>query len=309
MNNKKPKVIVIVGPTASGKSDLAVEIALFIKKNSKKFGYRGAEIISADSRQVYKHLDIGSNKITKKETKGIPHHLLSVASPKKTFSVARYQKLAQKAIKQIIKRKNIPIICGGTGLYIDSLIFGYKFPDIKPNAKLRNKLEKMTTSELFELLKSKDKKRAKNIDRHNRRRLIRAIEIVMALKKVPKLKKEEQFDALWIGLKIDKATLKEKITKRLNLRIKKGLIAEVKKLRYKIGLSWKRLESFGMEYKYVAYFLQSKIDKQEMIEKIIKESLLYAKRQMTWFKRNQKIFWIKDKKESLNLIEGFLKER
>jgi tRNA dimethylallyltransferase len=309
MNNKKPKVIVIVGPTASGKSDLAVEIALFIKKNSKKFGFRGAEIISADSRQVYKYLDIGSNKITKKETKGIPHHLLSVASPKKTFSVARYQKLAQKTIKQIIKRKNIPIICGGTGLYIDSLIFGYKFPDVKPNAKLRNKLEKMTTSELFELLKSKDKKRAKNIDRYNRKRLIRALEIVMALKKVPKLEKEEQFDALWIGLKIDKATLKEKITKRLNLRIKKGLIAEVKKLRYKIGLSWKRLESFGMEYKYVSYFLQSKIDKQEMIEKIIKESLLYAKRQMTWFKRNQKISWIKDKKESLNLIEGFLKER
>jgi tRNA dimethylallyltransferase len=309
MNNKKPKVIVIVGPTASGKSDLAVEIALFIKKNSKKFGFRGAEIISADSRQVYKYLDIGSNKITKKETKGIPHHLLSVASPKKTFSVARYQKLAQKTIKQIIKRKNIPIICGGTGLYIDSLIFGYKFPDVEPNAKLRNKLEKMTTSELFELLKSKDKKRAKNIDRYNRKRLIRALEIVMALKKVPKLEKEEQFDALWIGLKIDKATLKEKITKRLNLRIKKGLIAEVKKLRYKIGLSWKRLESFGMEYKYVSYFLQSKIDKQEMIEKIIKESLLYAKRQMTWFKRNQKISWIKDKKESLNLIEGFLKER
>ena len=178
----RPKIIVVLGQTASGKSEFAVKLA-------KKFNPPvGGEIISADSRQVYKGLDIGSGKIIKKEMKGVPHHLLDITSPKRTFTVYQYQKLAKKALKDIIKRGKIPIICGGTGLYIDSIIYGIKFPEVPPNPKLRKKLEKRTTEELFKQLQKLDPRRAQNIDKYNRRRLIRALEIIITTSKpVPTL--------------------------------------------------------------------------------------------------------------------------
>ncbi len=302
------KIIAVVGPTASGKSDLAVNIALFIKKNAKRLGVNGAEIISADSRQIYKWLDIGSNKITAKEMRGIPHYLLSIASPKINFSAARYQRLAVKAIKNITKNNKIPIICGGTGLYIDSVIYGIKFPETKPDLKLRKKLERMETKKLFELLQKKDKNRSLSIDPHNRRRLIRALEINFSTgRPVSALKKELQFNALWLGLSADKNILKGKLAIRLDKRLKKGIVPEVNNLHKKHGLSWKRLESFGLEYKFVAQFLQNKISKEEMKEKIINESAKYAKRQITWFKRNSQIHWIEGKQKALDLVESFLR--
>ncbi|MEK7634419.1 MAG: tRNA (adenosine(37)-N6)-dimethylallyltransferase MiaA, partial [Patescibacteria group bacterium] len=161
------KIIVILGPTSSGKSKLAIKIA-------KKYD---GEIISADSRQVYKKLNIGSGKITKKEMEGIPHYLLDVTSPKRTFTVNQYQKLAKKALKKIIKKGKLPIICGGTGLYIDTLIYDYQLPQVPPQPKLRKQLEKKSTEELFGQLQKLDSRRAQNIDKHNRRRLIRALEI------------------------------------------------------------------------------------------------------------------------------------
>ncbi len=305
---QKPKIIAIVGQTASGKSDIAVDIALFIKKNLKKFNTNGAEIISADSRQIYKNFDIGANKITKKEMRGVKHWLLDVASPRKRFSVSQYQKFSKKAIEHIIKEKKIPIICGGTGFYIDALIYETQFPKVKPNLKLREQLEKMDTEELFKILKNKDPKRAGNIDSKNKRRLIRAVEInILTGKPIDNLKKESKFKTLWLGLSVKNSVLlKERISKRLEKRLKNGLVEEVKKLHQKYGLSWAKLESFGLEYKFTAQFLENKITKEEMKESIISESVKYAKRQMTWFKRNSSINWTNSKKEILNLTNKFL---
>ncbi|MEK7149914.1 MAG: tRNA (adenosine(37)-N6)-dimethylallyltransferase MiaA [Patescibacteria group bacterium] len=307
----RPKIVVILGPTASGKSDLAVEIALQLSSGqAKKSEIKGAEIISADSRQVYKGLDLGSGKITKKEMEGIPHHMLDVANPKKTFTVSQYQKLGQKAIKIILKKNKIPIICGGTGLYIDSLIYNRQFPEVPPQPKLRKKLEKLTTEKLFEKLKKLDSRRAKNIDEHNRRRLIRALEIVIITgKPVPRIAgsidKTAQFDTLIIGIRKSQTELKKAITKRLYKRLKQGMIAEIKNLRRR-GLSWKKLDDFGLEYRFISRYLRGLLNKKEMEKLIIKESQRYAKRQMTWFKRDRQIRWITDKKESFHLIKNFL---
>jgi len=295
--NKK-KLIVVLGPTASGKSDLAVKLA-------KKFN---GEIVSADSRQVYKNMDIGTAKITKKEMQGIPHHLLSVISPKTRFTVAQYRKLAIKAINKILKKGRVPILCGGTGFYIQAVLDGIVIPEVKPDWKLRKKLELMTTKALFGKLKKLDQKRAKNIDKKNRRRLIRALEIVMKTKKpVPPLKKQPlPYSILMLGIKKEKNELRESIRKRLLRRLKQGMIEEVKKL-HKSGVSWKRLEEFGLEYRYIAFYLQNKLTYSGMIEKLQKESEHFSSRQMTWFNKDKRIRWIKKQPEAEKLVKGFLK--
>ncbi len=287
-----PKAIVIVGPTASGKSELAVNLAK---------QYNG-EVISADSRQVYKGLDIGSGKITKKEMRGVPHYLLDVASPKRIFTVARYQKFAQAAVKDILKRGKTPSLCGGTGLYVNSVIHGTAFPAVPPNPKLRRKLEKEPTDRLFSKLKKLDPQRAKTIDAKNRVRLIRALEIVETLGRVPPLQNQPlKLKTLIIGIKKDKKTLKALIKKRLAGQLKNGLVKEVENL-HRQGLSWRRLENLGLEYRWSAYFLQNKISRQEMIENLQKEIWRYAKRQMTWFKKMKNVRWIKTEKEAIKAI-------
>lgn len=302
--NSNNKVIVILGQTATGKSDFAVEIAKIIS----------GEIISADSRQVYKGMNIGTGKITKKEMRGVPHYLLDVIYPKKVFSVSLFQKEANKKIKEIIKKNGIPIVCGGTGLYIESIINGNIFPEVPPNKKLREVLVSKTKEELFEILKKLDNGRAENIDKNNPVRLIRAIEIAQALGNVPTPKQGlgVNFDVLKIGLALPDEILKKRIKNRLLSRIKKGMIKEVKNLHDKEKVSWKRLESFGLEYRHVAYFLQGNITKEEMIEKLNTEIWHYAKRQKTWFKRDKNIIWInptknKDKGLALKEVRKFLK--
>ncbi len=310
------KVIIILGQTSTGKSDFAVSVA-------QKFG---GEIISADSRQVYRGMDLGTGKITKKEMQKIPHYLLDVVSPKKTFSVSDFQKLANKKINEIIKRKNIPIICGGTGFYIDAVVNGTTFPEVPPDAKLREKLSKKSINELFTMLEKLDKDRAKNIDKNNPVRLIRAIEITKTLGKVP-LPKGDTFSAmaenasllgssrykvLKVGLAIPPEILKEKIKVRLLARIKKGMLREIKNLHEKEKISWKRLESLGLEYRYVSYFLQGKLAKPEMIEKLNTEIWHYAKRQKTWFKKDPNTIWINpleihEKALALKKVKEFLK--
>lgn len=318
MSTENNKLIVILGPTSSGKSDLAVQLA-------QKFN---GEVVSADSRQVYKGMDIGSGKITRKEMRGVPHYLLNVAYPKKRFTVAQFQKLAWKEIKKIWKQGKIPILCGGTGLYIQSIVGGLIIPEVPPDAKLRFQLEKLSAEKLFKKLKKLDPRRAKNIDRHNRRRLIRALEIIIKTgQPVPELlfKPSEvcprtisprtDLGLLQIGITQPKEKLKKLIKKRLHKRLKprtrtssvrgrQDMVAEVKNLR-RSGLSWKRLEEFGLEYRAIAQYLQGKITRQEMIDKIQIESEQYAKRQMTWFKRDKRIKWIKNYKEAERLVKNF----
>ena len=290
------KLLVILGPTASGKTELSVKLA-------KKYN---GEVVSADSRQVYRGMDIGSAKITKKEMKGVPHHLLNVANPKSRFSVAQYQKLALKAIKDIQKRRKLPILVGGTGFYIQSVIDGIVIPKVKPNWELRRKLEKIALPELVKKLAELDPARAGVIDQNNPRRVLRALEIVLTTgKPIQKLEAKNQFDVLQIGLKKSPKELKENIHKRLAKRIDK-IIKEVKKLRK--TLSWKRLEEFGLEYRFVAQYLQNKITKEEMIERIEIESAQFAKSQMTWFKRDKRIKWVKDYKKVLPTIDKFIKK-
>ncbi|MDP2629917.1 MAG: tRNA (adenosine(37)-N6)-dimethylallyltransferase MiaA, partial [Candidatus Uhrbacteria bacterium] len=242
---KKPKIIVLVGPTASGKSDLAVRLA-------KKYG---GEVISADSRQVYRGLDIGTGKITKKEMRGIRHHLLDVASAKRVFTVENFQKLGAHEITDIGKRGKLPMICGGTGFYISALVDGLVLPEVSPNFSLRKKLAKKSTEQLFALLKKLDPRRARTIDHRNPRRLIRAIEIATALGKVPRVSRRQAYDPLFIGISVSKEELRGRIHKRLLARMGQGMVTEAKQLHQK-GVSWKRMEEFGLEYRYLARYLQ-----------------------------------------------------
>lgn len=307
MINKK--LIVILGPTASGKSELAVRLA-------KKFN---GEVISADSRQVYKGMDIGTGKITKKEMKGISHYLLDVASPKRRFTVAQYRNLALKAINRIFKKTTIhpprppakrapkiPILCGGTGFYIQAVVDGILIPEVPPDWKLRKRLEKKSVEELYKMLKKLDPMRAKTIERKNPRRLIRAIEIILKTKKpVPVFQKNPlPYLVLMIGIKKPFKELKKMIERRLLKRLRQGMIAEVKKL-HKNGVSWKRFEEFGLEYRYIALYLQKKISYEEMVNLIQKESEHFAKRQMTWFRRDNRIRWVKNHKEAEKLVKEF----
>ena len=292
------KIIAILGPTASGKSALAVKIA-------KKFG---GEVISVDSRQVYKGMDIGTGKIKKEEMKGVPHYLLDVASPKRKFTVVQFQKLAKKAIEKIFKKGKIPILCGGTGFYLWVLTQKVSIPRVKPDWKLRKKLEKKSAKELFEILKKLDPERAKTIEKDNKRRLIRAIEIAKKLGNVPPLKTEPlPYPILFLGIKKSKEELKKLIKRRLLKRLKEGMIEEVKKLR-KSGISWKRLEEFGLEYEWISKYLQGKISYKEMVKNLQKDIEKFAKKQMTYFKKYfPETIWTQSFKEAEKLIKNFLK--
>ena len=294
MNTKStlPKILIVLGPTAVGKSDLAVELAL-------KFN---GEVISADSRQVYTGLNIGTGKITNPEMKGVPHHLIDIADPKKRFSVAEYIQYGKVAITDILNRGKVPIICGGTGFYIQALVDGTIFPEVPPNETLRAELSKLSADELKVQLKILDSKRhdsLNNDDSKNPRRLIRAIEIANKLGVAPTLSDilptpdhtgQPIYNPLFIGLNVEPAIIKEKIHTRLIKRIDTGMLQEAEQLHTQ-GLSFKRLDELGLEYRYMARFLQKQLTKNEMIERLNTEIWHYAKRQMTWFKRNKRIQW------------------
>jgi tRNA dimethylallyltransferase len=252
----KPKVIFITGPTASGKSELAIYLA-------KKLN---GEIINADSRQVYKYLDVGSGKWDmgkkvkiqrskgKSKINGVTFYLLSIAHPKRNYSLGRWLNDAHKAVRKIIKKGKVPIFCGGTILYLRAIKEGWILPKVKPDYKLRRDLEKKTNEELYKEIKKLDPRRAKELDPNNKRRLIRALEIIYALGKVPKIKKEPKYEFLIIAPKIEREKLFKRIKKRLLKRVP-GIIKEIKKLR-KIGLSWKRIISFGLEYKWFGLYAE-----------------------------------------------------
>jgi tRNA dimethylallyltransferase len=298
------KIIIVVGPTASGKSELAVKIA-------KKIN---GEIISADSRQIYKGMDIGSGKVEGKWVsrgakkvyvyKDVPHYLIDEASPKVQYSVARFQKKAQAVIADIIKRGKVPIVCGGTAQWVDAIAYEQILPTVPPDHKLRRQLGKLTAEQMFNMLKKLDPKRAKGIDAKNPRRLIRALEIVMSTgKPVPEIKLQPKYFALWLGINPDQEVLEKKIGKRLKDRLKQGMVKEIAKL-HKQGLSWARLESFGLEYKFCALFLQKKITENELEEQLFTAIRQYTKRQKTWWKRNAEIHWSEKPEELIGIAKN-----
>ena len=261
----------------------------------------GGEVISADSRQVYKGLNIGTGKVTRAEAKGIPHHLLDVVSPKKQFTVDNFVKRAEK----VIAKTNMPIVVGGTGLYTDVLLGLMSYPNVPPNALLRKQLEKKSVSELFSMLQKLDPNRAATIEKSNKRRLIRAIEIAKAIGKSPLPNPVQKYDVLWLGLNPGQDKLAANIHKRLKARLKLGMVAEAKRL-HKAGVSYKRMDELGLEYRYLSALLQNKLSRKEFEVELERAIQKYAKRQMTWFKRNKNIHWVVSKAEAMRLAKGFL---
>lgn len=284
-------IIVIVGPTASGKTALAIDIARAV----------GGEVISSDSRQVYRGLDIGTGKVTKREMRGVPHHLLDVASPRSIYTAHRFVRDATKAIRDIRRRGKIPIIAGGTGFYIDALLGRVGIANVPRNTALRAHLSGKTAVQLFTLLQRQDSARASQMDtpseRNNKVRLIRAIEVAAFSSHNTQKQRfcilcDEK--AVWVGIMPRFSELERKIHARLKLRLRTGMIAEAKRL-HATGLSWKRMESLGLEYRYLARLLQGKLSRAEFESQLYREICAYAKRQVTYWKRNKEIRWFEPK--------------
>ncbi len=289
------KLLVILGPTSSGKSALAVDLAVEFD----------GEVVSADSRQVYQGLDIGAGKITEDEMRGVMHRLLDVANLGETFTVSDFKTLATEAISDIYQRGKLPILAGGTGFYIQSVVDDLKLPEVPPDESLRLELETYPTIDLVELLRTIDPDRASSIDEHNRPRLIRAIEVGKALGKVPPLSTSSPYDLLQIGLYISPPDLFKKIHTRLLTRVKEGLIEEIKNLKAG-GIESERLEALGLEYRYVSQYLDGKFSKDTMLAELEQAIRRYAKRQMTWFKRDNRIKWITEPEQAYPLVRKFL---
>jgi tRNA-2-methylthio-N6-dimethylallyladenosine synthase len=276
----KPRLIVVVGPTASGKTDLAIDLA-------RKFN---GEIVSADSRTIYRGMDIGTAK--PKNLKGIPHYLIDIVSPDEEYNVALFKKEAIKKINEIIEKGKSPILVGGTGLYIKAIVENLDFPFVKADEKLRKRLEKKNTEELFKMYEDLDKEGSEIIDGNNKRRLIRAIEVSLALKEpfFKERKKEPLYDVRQLGIRIDKETLDERIRKRVDKMVKQGLEKEVRKLSKKYGFNVYPMQTIG--YREWEDYFNKKETLENTIEKIKVNTIKFAKRQMTWFKKDAAIKWI-----------------
>lgn len=277
----KPSVVAIVGPTASGKTALSISVA-------KMFA---GEIISADSRQVYRGLDLGTGKVTTEEMEGIRHHLLDVVDPMDVYTASDFKRDANVAIADIIKRNKLPIVAGGTFFYLDLLRNKINPAPVPPNENFREALSGHTTDYLYQQLSVLDSHRANTIDPHNRQRLIRALEIIDSLGFVPPTTNTEaSHHWLIIGLHIQTTELRRRIHDRLLSRLNKGMIDEAKDLNAN-GVTFERMEELGMEYRYLAEYLQGKLTYDEMITSIETKSYQFAKRQMTWLKRDKDIEW------------------
>ena len=303
----KNKAIVILGPTASGKTALAVRLAA-------RFN---GEIISADSRQVYRGMDIGTGKDLREYRSGkklIPYHLLDVVSPKTNFNLARYQKLAWKALADISARGALPLVVGGSGLYLQAVVDNYQLSPVKADPEKRRELEKRSVAELWEALQAVSPEFAaqlNNSDRHNPRRLVRYLELASAGQVFPAPRGAQKADFLVLGIDIPDDLMRLKIIKRLKIRLEKeDMIGEVERL-HAAGVSYRRLISFGLEYKFVSLFLQGKMTREQLEEQLGTAIYRFAKRQKTWFKRWQKqgreIIWISQEAEAERAIQDFLK--
>ncbi len=294
----KPKLVVIVGPTASGKTALSLKLA-------KK--WKG-EIVSADSRAIYKKLDIGSAKPTKKEQQVVPHHLIDLVEPDKVLTLAQYKELATAKISDIASRKKMPFLVGGTALYVYAVIDNWQIPEVPPNKKLRAKLEKQSAEKLYKQLLTKDPKVKNFIDPKNKRRIIRALEIISATKKLfseQRKKGVPLFDTLIIGVKKPPAELKKIISARTKKMIKAGLIKEVANLLRK-KYSPKLPALSGIYYKEIITYLRKEITLPEAIVLINKNDEQLVRHQLTWFKRDRRIRWVKNYTQANSLMKKFL---
>ncbi|MGD0328270.1 MAG: tRNA (adenosine(37)-N6)-dimethylallyltransferase MiaA [Minisyncoccia bacterium] len=267
------EILCIAGPTASGKSMRAVEEALT----------HGGEIISVDSRQVYRGLDIGTEKITKEEMRGVPHHLIDIHDVNETYSAGDFVADATRLIKEISARGKLPILVGGTHFYFDALLNGLP-ADTDANPALRAELEKLQTEELAARVAQRDPRRAANIDPKNRRRLIRALEIIEAQGKVPiRISSTPAYEIKWIIIDPPREELREQIDARLINAFKRGLIEEVRRVREKVGDT--RLSELGLEYKIVGEFLRGERDEASLFPSLSAKLWQYARRQKAWLRK------------------------
>lgn len=301
---EKQKVIVICGPTASGKTALSIELAKQIN----------GEIISCDSMQIYKDMDIGTAKPTIEEMQGIKHYLLDFVSPDERYSVANFKIDAKKAIKEILNKGKTPIIVGGTGLYVDSLIYEIEYSNINIDEKYRKELEEIADTKGLEILYEQAKKidpvAIEKISKNDKKRIIRILEIYKATGKnkteqeIESRKKEVEYDYKVFAINWDRSELYERINKRVDIMIENGLIEEVQQVVKKYNKFPTAMQGLG--YKEVVEYLNKEFTKEEMIEKIKMETRRYAKRQLTWFRKNKETSWLDGKEDIQNNIKIIL---
>jgi len=298
-------LLTILGPTASGKTGLAVSLARLL----------GAEIISADSRQIYRGMDLGTGKDLseyRRNGEAVPYHLIDILDPKEEFSVFAYQERVYHCLREIAKRRRLPLLVGGTGLYLDAILSGYRMLAVPRNSSLREFLEDEDMESLRRRYFSLSPNVHNTTDILDRSRLVRAIEIAEfncehCLEKPPQV----LLSYLVIGIRCKRDVLRRRITARLTYRIECGMIDEVRRL-HETGIEWGRIESFGLEYRYIARHLQGKSSFREMFENLNTCIHQFAKRQDTWFRRMErkgvKIHWIEeaDERSAISLIEGLL---
>lgn len=304
---KLPKIIVILGPTASGKTDLSIALA-------REFN---GEIINADSRQVYKEMDVATAKPPKDSTckrgefcvQGVPHHLMDIIKPNKEFSSAHFKEQASAAVEDVLGRGKLPIVVGGTGLYIWALVDNLDIPKVAPNKKLRRSFQDKSLAELVKLLNHVDPLSAKKVDLKNPRRVLRALEVAISSGDsfvTQTTKSKPRYDFLQIGLNWPREELYARINTRVDKQIADGLEEETKKLAKKYP--WHLPSMSGIGYKQMGGYLRGEYNLKQAIERIKIDSRHYAKRQETWFKRDKRIKWVEknDLKQARKLVEEFL---
>ncbi len=301
------KVIVICGPTASGKTALSIELAKRIN----------GEVVSADSMQIYDEMSIGTAKPDEEEMQGIKHYLIGNVSPTTRYSVSDYKSDAMNAIEEIINKNKMPIVVGGTGLYVNSLIYGIDYPEVKTDLEYREELEKIAKKDglkhLYEKAMQIDPEAAKNISENDKKRIIRILEIYKETGKtktqleIESRKNGVPYDYSVFAINMPREILYDRINRRVDIMIERGLIDEVKQLYEKYGEEL-RTAVQGIGYKEVIDYLNGVYSKEEMVEKIKMETRRYAKRQLTWFRKIQDIIWIDGLNDIQNNVDIILEE-
>ena len=305
-NTEKKRIIAVAGPTAAGKTEFAIKIAKALD----------GEVVSCDSMQLYKYMDIGSAKPTREQMEEVPHHLVDMIDPREEFSVAKYQKLAKEAIAEIFSRGKTPVICGGTGLYLESLIYDLDFASEPGDPKIREKYYRIAEEEgpeaLYALLMEKDPDSAERIHPNNIKRVVRALEAAESGNPIEDIntapEKTKDYDADLIGIMRDREELYDRINRRVDMLMEQGLFDEVKGL-VELGLTFDDISMKGIGYKELIGHLNNEYDLGEAVRLIKRNTRHFAKRQMTWFKRYEDMRWfnVSEYESDRECLEDILK--